>query len=285
MDRKIQRERAGRLRALHQGPDILVLPNAWDVASARIFERAGFPAIATTSAGIANALGYPDGQHISRSEMLEVVARIAHAVNVPVTADMEAGYGPSARAAAEMARGVISAGAVGLNLEDTRSDGRTLVDPALAVDKIRAIRRQADEEGVPLVINARTDVFLAAIGDEATRLERTVERANAYRDAGADCLFVPGVRDAETIGRLAKAIRGPLNILAVSGTPPAAELQRLGVARVSVGSGPMRATLGLVDRIAKELRERGTYTLITEGQLSYAEVNQMLARRAGGGMS
>lgn len=280
MDRRIQRQRAERLRALHQGPDILVLANAWDVASARIFERAGFPAIGTTSAGIANALGYPDGQHISRREMLEVVARIAHAVNVPVTADVEAGYGSSARAAADTARGVIEAGGVGLNLEDSRDeDGSTLVELALAVEKIRAIRRRADEEGVPLVINARTDIFLAAIGDQATRLERTIERVNAYREAGADCLFVPGVRDAETIGHLSKAVHGPLNILAVAGTPPVAELQRLGVARVSVGSGPMRATLGLVDRIAKELREQGTYTLIGEGQLSHAEVNQMLARR------
>jgi 2-methylisocitrate lyase-like PEP mutase family enzyme len=251
------------LRVLHQGPRLLVLPNAWDAASARIFERAGFPALATTSAGVAFALGYPDGEHVSRAEMLEVVARIARAVKIPVTADVEAGYDD----AVETARGAWAAGAVGMNLEDTAGAG--LVD---IVPGVHAIR-----EAVPgMVINARTDIFLNAIGDEATRFERAVERLNAYRDAGADCLFAPGVRDRDTIGRLVRAVRGPLNILAVAGSPPIAELEKLGVARVSVGSGPMRATLGLVDRIARELHDQGTYDAMTDGAIPYAEVNRLL---------
>jgi len=255
--------KADTLRALHRGPAILVLPNAWDVASARIFERAGFPALATTSAGIASTLGYADGQRISRAEMIEVVARIARGVKIPVTADVEAGYGD----AVETARQVWAAGAVGLNLEDTLGDGR-LVDLAAWVTAIRAATPE-------MVINARTDIFLDAIGDEADRFDRAVERLNAYRDAGADCLFAPGVRDRDTIARLVKAVRGPLNILAGPGAPAAPELQKLGVARVSVGSGPMRATLGLVDRIAHELRDHGSYSSFIEGALSYAEVNRL----------
>jgi 2-methylisocitrate lyase-like PEP mutase family enzyme len=257
--------KADLLRNLHHGPRILVLPNAWDVASARLFERAGFPALGTTSAGIAFALGFPDGQYISRSEMLEVVGRIARAVKIPVTADVESGYGD----AAETARQVWAAGGVGMNLEDTLGDGR-LLDLESWIAQVR--------EATPaMVINARTDIFLDAIGDEATRFDRAVERLNAYRDAGADCLFAPGVRDRDTIARLAKAVRGPLNILAFVVAPSVAELQELGVARMSVGSGPMRATLGLVDRMARELREHGTYTSMTEGAIPYAEVNRLLA--------
>jgi 2-methylisocitrate lyase-like PEP mutase family enzyme len=268
MDHHTSVSQAETLRGLHRRmPDhMLVLPNAWDVASARIFERAGFPAIATTSAGVAFALGYPDGERLSREEMTDAVARIARAVKVPVTADVEAGYGDPV----ETARQVWAAGAVGMNLEDVTGD--RLHDLAAQVVVIRGIRAAFPH----MVINARTDILLNSIGDEATRFDRTVERLNAYAEAGADCLFAPGVRDRETIGRLAKAVRGPLNILATVGSPDLAEMKALGVARVSVGSGPMRATLGLVDRIAIELRDRGTYTAMVDGAIPYAEVNLLL---------
>ncbi|MGD1092534.1 MAG: isocitrate lyase/phosphoenolpyruvate mutase family protein [Bryobacteraceae bacterium] len=255
------------LRNLHQAPPILVLPNAWDVPSARIFERAGFSAIATTSAGIAFALGYPDGERISRAEMLNVVARIARAVKVPVTADLEAGYDSPA----ETARQAWAAGAVGLNFEDVR--GEALVDLEEQMAAICAMRTATPE----LVINARNDIYLNGIGDEATRFERTVERLNAYRAAGADSLFAPGVRDPSTIARLARAVQGPLNILAQPGSPSVGELEAMGVARVSVGSGPMRATLGLVARIAQELRDYGSYESFTAGAIPYAEVNLLLS--------
>jgi len=255
------------LRSLHRAPPLLVLPNAWDVASARIFERTGFPAIGSTSAGVAFAMGYPDGQLIPRKEMLDVVARMAGAVKVPVTADVEAGYdGP-----VETARGVWAAGAVGMNLEDMAGD--KLIDLAEQVETIRAIRAATPA----MVINARTDIYLASIGEEGSRFDRTVERLNAYREAGADCLFAPGVRDRETIGRLAKAVHGPLNILGTTGSPTVAELQALGVARMSVGSGPMRATLGLVDRIARELFDHGTFETMTTGAIPYADVNKLLS--------
>ena len=256
------------LRKLHQGPRILVLPNAWDVASARIFEAAGFPAIATTSAGVANSLGYPDVERIPRDQMMWIVRRIAGAVSVPVTADMEAGYGDPVGTA----RAVLDAGGVGMNLEDSAIDG-SLADLPAQVRIIEQIRAATD-----IVINARTDVYLFAVGDEATRFDRTVERMNAYHKAGADSLFVPGVHDPETIGRLTKAVNGPLNILATAGAPPIAELERLGVRRVSVGSGPMRASMGLTQRIAKELKEHGTFASMTEGAMPYLEANQLFMK-------
>src|SRR5260370_1197337 len=212
-------EKIEAFRALHHGPRILALPNAWDAASARVFEDAGFPAIGTSSAGIAFALGYPDGQHIPRDEMLEMVGRIARAVSVPVTADVEAGYGnPLATA-----RGVVEAGAVGMNLEDVSSpEAGSHIPLPKQTGYIREIRAATD-----LVINARTDIFLDSIGDADTRFERTVERLNAYLHAGADCAFAPGVRDVETIGRLSLAVAGPLNILAVAGAPSIADMERM----------------------------------------------------------
>jgi 2-methylisocitrate lyase-like PEP mutase family enzyme len=276
---KSQSELARQFLVLHDGRKILVLPNAWDVASARIFEEAGFPAIATSSAGIAFALGYPDGQKMSRGEMLAVVRRIAGAVCIPVTADMEAGYGDKPEDAALTAQGVLASGAVGMNLEDAiheRAD--PLVDIGLQKEKILAVVETCARMGVSFVLNARTDVFLAGIGPAETRLARGIERLNAYRDAGAQCLFVPGVKDKETIAQLVSGVRGPLNILAVAGTPPVPELEKLGVARVTVGSGPMRATLGLTARIARQLREEGSYSLMTDGATSYADANRLFTR-------
>jgi 2-methylisocitrate lyase-like PEP mutase family enzyme len=279
MNISVQAEKAERLRKLHQGPRILVLANAWDVASARLMEEAGSPAIATTSAGVAFALGYPDGQRISREDMLEVVARIARAVRVPVTADMEAGYGTSVKEMAEMAKAVVAAGAVGMNLEDVTGDNESSqVELGLQVEKIRAICKASAALGVPLVVNARTDIYLMPIGEAATRFERTVERLRAYREAGAGCVFAPGIRDRETISKLVKAVGAPLNILLTPGCPSLGELEKMGVARASAGSAVMRATLGLVQRIGKELMEKGSYESLFNGAIPFADVNQMMAR-------
>ena len=272
-----QRERVEILRRLHQGPRILVLPNVWDVVTARIVEAAGFSALATTSAGVAFALGYPDGERISRAEMVAAVRRIAARVRVPVTADMEAGYGRTPQAAAETAREVIAAGAAGLNLEDAPADGDGLFDVALQAERVRAARESAEAAGVPLVINARTDVFLASIGAPETRLSHAVRRLNAYRAAGADCLFAPGVTDRATIATLVREVGGPLNVLAGPGCPPVPELEALGVRRLSLGSGVMRATLGLVRRIAGELQGPGTFAALFGDQVPpHAEVNRLL---------
>ena len=279
MNVQAQALKAEQLRKLHSGPKMLVLPNAWDVASARIVEELGFPAIATTSAGIAATLGYPDGQKISRDEMLGVVARIAKAVRVPVTADVEAGYGVTVDDMTQTVKAVVAAGAVGINLEDvTSSDESSQVDLALQLEKIHAIRKATESLGVPLVLNARTDIYLIPIGPPESRFERTVERLRAYREAGADCLFAPGVRDAETIAKLIRALNGPLNILITTGAPTLRELEKMGVARASAGSGVMRATLGLTRRIAKEMMEAGTYTAMLDGAVPFAEMSELLAR-------
>jgi 2-methylisocitrate lyase-like PEP mutase family enzyme len=281
MDITAQGRKAEILRKLHGRPRVLVLPNAWDVASARVLEELGYPAIATTSAGVAFALGYPDGQRISRGEMLEVVARIARAVRVPVTADMESGYGTTPADMAETAKAIVAAGAVGLNFEDVTGDTESShVEISLQVEKIRTIREVSASMGVSLVINARTDVYLMPIGPEATRFERTVERLRAYRAAGADCVFAPGLVDRGLIEKLVKAVAAPLNVLVTPGCPSIPELEALGVRRASVGSGVMRATLGLLRRIGKELLERGTYSTVFDGSIPYAQMNELMARAA-----
>ena len=265
-----------QFRQLHRGPNVLILPNAWDVASALIFEDAGFPAIATTSAGIAYSLGYADGQHIPREEMMARIARIARAVRVPVTADIEAGYGSNVKDVAETTRELIQMGAVGMNLEDGSGDPSSpLIGFELAVNKIKAARQAAVDARAQIVINARTDVYLLPGANPDADYSEALRRLVAFRDAGADCVFAPGLKDAETIGRLAKAVECPLNILAGPGTPSIPELAKLGVARVSVGSGPMRATLGLLRRLAEELKTSGTYSEM-EGAVPYAEVNKLL---------
>jgi 2-methylisocitrate lyase-like PEP mutase family enzyme len=277
MNQLIQNAKAEAFRNMHDGSRILILANAWDVASARLLEAAGFAAVATTSAGVNWSLGYPDGERIGRRSMLEAVCRIAEGVSVPVTADMVAGFGPTPDDIAETVRGAIASGAVGLNLEDSIGDPHNpLVEVSLQNEKIRAAREAATAAGVPVVINARTDVFLAAVGAPETRLEHAVRRANAYREAGADCLFVPGVQDSATIAQLAGSINGPLNVLARAGTPSIPELARVGVVRVSVGSGPMLATLGRLRRIAGELLGPGTFSAMTDDTIPYAELNELL---------
>ncbi len=280
MDIRIQAEKARLFRKLHKGPRILALPNAWDVASARILEEAGYPAIATTSAGIAFSLGYPDGQRVSRDEMLDVVARIARAVRVPVSADMESGYGKTVKETEETTRAVIEAGAIGLNLEDvTGDDESSHVELSLQVEKIRAIGETALSAGVPLVLNARTDIYLMPMGEAATRFERTVERLRAYREAGADCVFAPGVSDRNTISNLVQAVGAPLNILVSPRGLSLAELEKIGVARVSAGSSVMRIALGAVRSAAKLWMDTGNYNASLEGAVPYAEVNGMMARQ------
>jgi len=257
------------LRALHHGPDILVLPNAWDCASARIFEELGFPAIATTSAGVAFSLGYADEQNISGKEMLAAVARIARSVDVPVTADLEGGYGDIAETAAAL----IESGAVGLNLEDILGHGaESLASIDEQVSRIASVRKTG------VVVNARTDLYLKQIGDEGTRFDRALERLKAYRDAGADCLFIPGIVAEDLIARFVEALEFPINILAVAGIPSIARLRELGVARISVGSGMMRSAMGHTRRIAEALKTTGDFGKMIDGSIPFAEANGLFER-------
>lgn len=272
-----RQEQASALRKLHEGPKLLVLPNAWDVASARLFEAAGAQAIATSSAGIATALGYADGQRIPRAEMLDMVRRIARAVALPVTADLEAGYGDTPEAAAETARGALEAGAVGMNIEDSKSSAEgELLPMELQISRLRAARAAATSIGVGLVINGRTDAFAVRGLAPGARADEAIRRANSYLAAGADCAFVPFVTDAQVIGRLAREIRGPLNVLGVPGSPPIAELERLGVRRVSVGSGPARAAYAAARRVARELLVSGTFESLRDA-VPFAEMQQLFA--------
>ena len=254
-----QKRRAEGFLALHRGPRILVLGSVWDVASAVVFERAGFAALGTSSAGIAYVHGHPDDEGVPRGAMIEAVRAIAARVGIPVSADMLTGYGDTPGAVAETCRLVLDAGAIGVNLEDSAPDGaRALAERTLQCEKVRAVRAMADEYGVPLVVNARTDSYWLKLGDEPSRLRASIERANAYREAGADCLFVPGALDAATIRTLVRH-SGPGERPRDAGLSPRRRLEQLGVRRVSEGSGPARAALKTAQSSAHELLERGTY--------------------------
>ena len=280
MNRDTQRAKAEAFRAMHDRSRILVLPNAWDAMSARVIENAGARAIATTSAGLAFSVGYPDGEAIPRDEMIFAIARIARVVTIPVSADIESGFANDAREVAETVRRVIDAGAIGINLEDQIHDGtHSLYDLGVAVDRVRAAREAADSTGIPIVINARTDVYLLGIGEPDSRFEHAVRRANAYRKAGADCLFLPGVSRRADIERIVPALEGPLNLLAFPGIPTIAELEHLGVARMSVGT---RLTLGAMSSLKKtvvELVSAGKYESTLEDATTYADANRLMATR------
>ena len=253
--------RAEEFRRLHHESPVLVLANAWDVVSARIVASLpGCTAIATSSAAVAWALGYPDGERIPPALMFEAVARIAAAVPLAVTADVEAGYGDARGTAAAVA----AAGAVGANLEDGAGD----VDAAAG--RVREARA-----AVPwLVVNARVDVLLRGTGT----VDEAIERANTYLEAGADCAFVPGVSDAETIHLLAERINGPLNLLAEPGTPPIEELERLGVARVSLGSGLASVAYARAAAVAGEALQDGRFEALAD-RIPFAELNELFACR------
>ncbi len=264
-------DKAATLLALHAGPGF-VLPNAWDAGSARVLEQVGFPAIATTSAGIAWSCGVPDGEGFDRDRMLEHIGAIVDAVDVPVTADLEDGYGDTADEVGRTVARAAEVGAVGANLEDAR-DGR-LYGIQEAVDRLAAARAAAPSG--TFVLNARTDTYFA--GAPGDVFAQTVERALRYLDAGADCIFVPGVVEEETIARLAAAIPGPLNVVAgLANTIDAPTLFSLGVRRVSLGGSLARASLSLLERAGRELLDTGTLGFL-DGAIGYAE----LQRRFGG---
>jgi 2-methylisocitrate lyase-like PEP mutase family enzyme len=260
-------DKAAALLALHTGRGF-VLPNAWDAGSARILEQVGFPAIATTSAGIAWSCGVPDGGAIDRDTMLEHVGRIVGAVSVPVTADLEAGYGDTADDVGTTVARAVELGAVGANLEDVGEDGLFGIDEA--ADRIAAARAAAPSG--TFVLNARTDTYFAGVAGDV--FAETVERAVRYLDAGADCVFVPGVVDGDTIRRLAAAIPGPLNVVAgLANTIDAPTLFSLGVKRISLGGSLARAALSMVERAARELLDSGTLGFL-DGAIGYAELQR-----------
>lgn len=272
-----QAEKALRLLELHRGTDPLVLVNAWDAASARIVEQAGFPAIATSSAALANSLGYADGQNVPWAEMVPVIKRIAGLVRVPVTADIEAGFAADLKQLERTIEDLMDAGAVGMNFEDAIPGYKygPLYPLEEQMARIRLLRKTGESRGIHLVINARTDAYWQHGVKHEEALSNTLERGKAYLEAGADCIFVPGLKDAETIRKVVGELGAPVNILAIAGAPSITELKQLGVKRVSMGSGPMRAAMGLLRRIAHEAREQGTYKLMVDGPVPYPELNSL----------
>jgi 2-methylisocitrate lyase-like PEP mutase family enzyme len=262
--------KAELFHSLHHTPGHpLLLPNAWDAASARVIEEAGAAAIATTSSGVAWALGAADGDHADRDEVLHAVARIVAAVSVPVSADIEGGYAQDAAGVADTVRGVLAAGAVGVNIEDSR--GPALRDPADAAARISAARAAADAEGIPLFIHARIDTYLRGLGG----LPDTLARATAYLAAGASGIFVPGVTDPALISELAAAIPAPLGILTGPGAPPVPALASAGPARISIGGALAESAYALVRRGARELLSAGTYESFGEA-IAYGEFNALM---------
>jgi 2-methylisocitrate lyase-like PEP mutase family enzyme len=265
----MQRERADRFLKFHHDRELLVLLNSWDIGSSKVIEACGYKAIATTSMGIAASLGYPDCQVIRLSEMIEAITGIVNGVHVPVTVDIEAGYGGNLDEILDSVKKIIATGIVGINIEDSIDLNPVLIDEMEFCERISAIRALSDSLGFHLVINARTDAFYTSSGSPREKLSESIKRGNRYREAGADCIFVQPVWERETISTLVKEINAPINILSNpgigAGLPPSVrELQDLGVARLSLGSSLMKASLALIKKVADELSEKGTYDILRD---------------------
>jgi 2-methylisocitrate lyase-like PEP mutase family enzyme len=273
-----QAARADAFRALHRGPPLLLMANAWDAITARLFEAEGFAAVATTSGGVSWAVGYADGEAAPWGEIVGQTARIARAVKVAVTADIEAGFGATPEAVARSITDIIGAGAVGVNLEDGIAGPTPIRSIEDAVARIRAAREAAKAAGVPIVINARTDLYLKQIGDEASRFDETVARGRAYLAAGADCFYPITLRDPATIGRLVQALKAPININVRAGWPSVAELEALGVARVTTATQLTLVALAATRAVAREIKATGKFDAINPA-IAHPEMQQLMAKR------
>jgi 2-methylisocitrate lyase-like PEP mutase family enzyme len=272
-----QIEKARRFARLHE-EGMLILPNAWDAGSAVIIASAGAAAIATTSGGVAWSMGRPDGQDLTREQMIGQVKSIARAVDLPVTADVEGGYGPRPEDVAATVEAAVAAGAVGVNLEDSKAAGGPLFSAAEQAARLKAGSEAAEAAGLPeLVINARTDVFLYGIGEEEERLAAVIGRAEAYAEAGATSLFVPGLLDLAILEQLVKSTPLPINAMAGPGAPSIADLERVGVRRVSLGTAVAQAAYGITRRVAAEALEKGTFAAL-DGAPEYGDVNSQFPR-------
>ena len=264
-----QKEKAELFLKYHHDKEILILLNSWDIGSSKLIEASGYKAIATTSMGVAASLGYPDCQIITLSEMIQAITGIVRSVQVPVSVDIEAGYGNNLNEIIDSVKKIIATGIVGVNIEDSIDLNPILIDEMEFCERISAIRSLSDSLGFHLVINARTDSFYVSSGSPQEKLAESIKRGNKYREAGADCIFVQPVWEKETIATLVKEINAPINILSnptigVGVTPSISKLQDLGVARVSLGSSLMKATLALIKKVADELSEKGTYNILLD---------------------
>jgi 2-methylisocitrate lyase-like PEP mutase family enzyme len=270
-----QAEKAEEFRRLHNRRNVLILPNAWDVPSARVFEDEGFPAVATSSAGMLVSLGYPDGEGIPQKEFLSAVGRIGRVLSVPLSVDVVGGFGSSPAGVAKSVRAVVGAGAVGINIEDFEHSRKRLLPLEKQLSRLRALLRLRDSMKVRFVINARTDALRFASGDAEAKMEEAIRRAKAFRDLGADCVYPMGLTDAASITRFVRALGFPTNVMVRKGLPSVPELQRLGVARVSFGPAASYAAMGLLKRASREVREKGTYGGLVDGAINFDELNAL----------
>jgi 2-methylisocitrate lyase-like PEP mutase family enzyme len=273
-----QAGKAAAFRALHAGPRALVMANAWDAMTARMFEAEGFPAIATTSGGVAGALGFRDGEGAPWDEVVGQTMRIARAVSVPVTADIEGGFGATPRAVGRSITDILGAGAVGVNLEDSipgQGAMRTMED---AVARIQAARAAGHVSGVPIVINARVDLFIRHVGEGEAQLNEAIERGRAYLAAGADSIYPIGLRDEPTIKRLADALQCPININVRAGHPTVAALEALGVRRITTATSLTMLALTVVRDAVRDIRANGRFDTISPG-VTGADMAQLWAKK------
>ncbi|MFQ5511086.1 MAG: isocitrate lyase/phosphoenolpyruvate mutase family protein [Candidatus Krumholzibacteriia bacterium] len=278
MDKKQQIKRAEDFLILHHDPRLLVLPNIWDPLGARLLEGMGFPAVATASAAVAFSLGYDDGEKIRFDAMLDVIGRIAASVNVPLSADIERGYAESPDAVAKNVQRVLRAGAVGINLEDSTVEGGPLLRVDFQCARIRAVRAMAQREGVPLVINARIDTFMGGVqGSHADKVAETIARAQAYFEAGADCVYPITVGDIETLKMIREETRAPINVYAAEGTASMRELEAARINRLSLGPGFLKTGLTAMKNVAADLLEYGSYQRFTRGTMTSDEVRKYVS--------
>src|SRR5882724_630236 len=258
-------EKSRKLRELVRAPEILIMPGAYDVPSALLFEQMGFKAIQGTSGGIAASLGYPDGEVMSREEFIETSGTFAAVVSVPFNADGERGYGDE-NGVSDTVRALVARGVAGMNLEDGAAKGKGgLVELSEQLRKIKAVMETKRQLGSEFFLNARVDVFHVTPDDPKKALEEAIRRGNAYAEAGGDCIFYLFLHSAEIIGRIAKEVKAPISILAGPQSPSVSELQDLGVARVSYGSGFTKAAITGARRLAQEILEKGTCNLLKDG--------------------
>lgn len=276
MDRAPQLAIANAFQARHRSGHVLVLPNVWDALSARLFVEAGFDALATTSGGVAWALGYPDGEIAPWSEVVAATALIVRVAGVPVTADIEAGYGATPAEVGAHVAEIIQTGVVGINLEDGLHG--PIRDTDDAATRIAAAREAANAEGVPIVINARCDALLQRRGDDRTRLQSTIARCKTYLAAGADCVYPFGLRDPAAIAAFVKSVDAPVNIMGRPGLPDAASLGRMGVARITLGTAPTLVAMAAIQQLATDLYAQAGFESLGTA-LQYPDVQAFFQRK------
>ncbi len=272
-----QAAKAQILLTLHNNGKLLILPNVWNPIGARMLESKSFPAVATASAAIAESLGYSDGEQLKLDSMLDMIARIVRSVNVPVTADLEAGYSDSISGLQENISRLLDTGAVGINFEDSWDDSAHLRPIPEQVERIQAVRAVAEKRGIPLVINARADSFFAeGFSSLEDRIEDVITRANAYLKAGADCTYPIGASDKETLKVLRQRINAPINVLASAKTASLKELQEIGINRVSFGPYVFRSLLAKESAMYDEFNNLGSYDIVTNGIFTGSDVQKYL---------